>query len=71
MLYIGMDEYVGIIGEADGGCLVVYEVADPTKYCVAVEKGLLQNRELVYETLQSQIRRYKELMDYERGEYDE
>ena len=46
-----MDDYVGIIGEADGGCLLVYEVTNPEKYCVAVEQGLLQNRRILYDTL--------------------
>ncbi len=63
MVYIDMDDYVGIIGEEDGGCLVVYEVCRPERYCVAVEKSVLQNRELVYDTLQRQIKRYKKFLE--------
>lgn len=45
MIYLDMDDYVGIIDEADGGCLVVYGMDALEKYCVAVETGVLKNRE--------------------------
>ena len=66
MIYIGMDDYVGIIGEADGGSLVVYEMYNIEKYCVAVEKSLLENRELVYKTLERQFGRYRDFIEHEK-----
>ena len=71
MTYIDMDDYVGIIGEADGGCLIVYEMYNVEKYCVAVEKSLLKNREFVYETLKRQLGKYKDFLEQERGKCDE
>ena len=68
IIYTEMDDYVGIIGEPDGGCLVVYEVANPEKYCVAVEKCVLQNRDFVYKTLKKQIGLYKEFIEHKKEE---
>lgn len=45
MVHIDMDDYIGIIGEKEGGCLIVYEADNPEKYCVSVEKSVLRENE--------------------------
>ena len=64
MFHIRMiDDYVGITGENDGGCMVIYEMDNPKHYCITVEKSVLQNRQVIKETLERQLTRYKEFIE--------
>ena len=71
MIHIDMDDYVGIIGENEGGCIVIYEVGHPERYCVSVKNTVLNNKELVYDTLHLQVRRYKEFLENLLNNYQE
>lgn len=71
MVHIRMDDYIGIFGEADGGCMVIYEKDNPEKYCVTVPKDVLDNRELVYGTLEAHLWNYKEFMELEGNGADD
>ena len=63
MIYLDMvDDYIEIIGEYDGGCMVVFEVGNPKHFCVTVEKNVLNNRQFVYDTLVKQLGKYKKYM---------
>ncbi len=66
MVHIRMDDYIGMFGEADGGCMVIYEMYNPKKYCVTVPKDVLDDRELVYGTLEAHLWNYKEFMEEEK-----
>ena len=66
MIYIKMDDCVGIIGEDTGGCMVVYELWNPERYCVAVAKEALKNRKFIYDTLETMLGKYKKFLE-QRG----
>lgn len=71
MVHVAMDDYIGILGENEGGCIVIYEIDHPERYCVSVEKSVLQDREFLISTLYRQVLRYKEFMKSERQRYKE
>ena len=64
-IFIEMDEMIGVFGENDGGCMVFYDYSNPGKFCVAVEKDVLKNRQFVYDTLQVHLWNYKKFIDEE------
>lgn len=48
--------------------MVIYDVANPERFCVAVENTALKNDRLVYDTLHRYMNLYKKFLDYETEE---
>ena len=64
MIYLDMvDDYIEIIGENEGGCMVVFEAGNPKKFCVVVEQKALKKRQFVYNTLLNHLGKYKKYME--------
>ena len=63
VIHTDMDDYVGMIGDENSGCFIIYEMSHPERFCVSINKKLLSEKSHLYSLMDWRFRCYKEMLE--------
>ncbi|MCI6867817.1 MAG: hypothetical protein MR871_07700 [Lachnospiraceae bacterium] len=63
-VHINLDADLGLMGE--DGCIVTYEVGNPGRYCISINKAIMDDKVSVFNALYRQVMCYRGLLESDR-----